>query len=166
MVNFKGALNPYFKVERYIGLRDRAHHNPPERLPENVENAFNEGAACLSIDCYNADATMFRLSLDIATRPLLPEAADTCKPQPNTRQRRDLGLRLPWLFANGMLPVGLEDLARCIREDGNDGAHAGNIDKADAEDILDFTSALLERIYTEPKKLELANERRKARRQS
>jgi hypothetical protein len=84
----------------------------------------------------------------------------------NAKTRRDLGLRLRWLFDNRHLPDGLRDLSTCIREDGNDGAHAGTLTKEDADDLLDFTTALLERIYTEPAKLKLADERRKARREA
>lgn len=73
-------------------------------------------------------------------------------------------MRLPWLFDNRILPSELRDLAGCIKEDGNDGAHAGTLTKADADDLLDFTIALLERVVTEPKRLELAKERRDARR--
>ena len=61
---------------------------------------------------------MFRLCLDLATRPLLPKPDEADKPQPNARQRRDLGLRLPWLFENGLLPRELQELAGCIREKG------------------------------------------------
>ena len=165
LVKYEAALNPYFRIERYISLRDDVYLSPPEHLPENIADAFNEGAACLSIACYNAAATMFRLCLDIATRPLLPDPDDADKPQPNGKQRRDLGLRLPWLFENGLLPIALRDLAQCIREDANDAAHAGNLDKAGAEDVLDFTTVLLERLYTEPERLKLAEERREARRE-
>ncbi len=34
---------------------------------------------------------------------------------------------------------------------------------ADAEDLLDFTSVLLERIYTEPERLKIAQQRREQR---
>ncbi len=85
---------------------------------------------------------------------------------PNSRTRRDLGLRLPWLFDNGLLPTDLRELSTSIREDANDGAHAGTLQKAEAEDLLDFTLALLDRICTEPEKLGLAKERRKVRRQT
>ena len=68
------------------------------------------------------------------------------------------------MFDHKILPVELRELAMCIREDGNDGAHAGTITKADADDLVDFTIALLERLVTEPKRLELAKERRDARR--
>ena len=45
-----------------------------------------------------------------------------------------------------------------------DGAHAGTLTKDDAADLLDFTSRLLDRMYTEPARLKLAEERRDARR--
>jgi Domain of unknown function (DUF4145) len=81
---------------------------------------------------------------------------------PNAKIRRDLGLRLPWLFANGKLPAELHDLSIVIKDDGNDGAHKGTLTKAEAGDLLDFTMALLERLFTEPKKL--ARERQQQRR--
>ena len=106
---------------------------------------------------------MFRLCVDLTTRPMLP-AEDV--EGLNARTRRDLGLRLPWLFANNRLPSGLRELSTAIREDGNDGAHQGTLTKEDAEDLLDFTVALLQRVFTEPKQLELATKRREKRRPS
>jgi hypothetical protein len=164
LVKFPNSLNLHFTVERPITLRDNATAIPPDHLPDEIASAFKEGAACLSIDCYNAAGAMFRLCLDLATRPLLPDSADGTKPQPNPKQRRDLGLRLRWLFEKGLLTREVEPLAKCIREDGNDGAHVGNLSKDDADDILDFTVALLERLYTMPRRLELAEERRTQRR--
>jgi hypothetical protein len=166
LVAYPDALNPHFKIEGFVNLRDNTAQKPPEHLPEDIENAFNEGAACLTIGCNNAAATMFRLCVDLATRPLLPDAADTTKVQPNSKTRRDLGLRLTWMFDNDMLPSALRGLAKCVREDANDGAHVGNLTKEDAEDLLDFTAALLERLITEPRRLELAEERRAMRRTS
>jgi Domain of unknown function (DUF4145) len=165
LMQYKGSLNDLFSVERYISIRDEAHHPPPEFLSDELANAFTEGATCFSVACYNASATMFRLCVDLVTRPLLPDPANAAVAQPNSKQRRDLGLRLPWLFDNKLLDVSLKELAKCIREDGNDGAHAGNLSKEDTEDILDFTTTLLERLVTEPKRLEQAEARRNARRQ-
>jgi hypothetical protein len=108
---------------------------------------------------------MFRLCVDLVTRPLLPDPSNTAVAQPSSKQRRDLGLRLPWLFDNRLLDVSLKELAKCIREDGNDGAHAGNLSREDTEDIMDFTTTLLERLVTEPKRLAQAEVRRNARRQ-
>jgi hypothetical protein len=73
-------------------------------------------------------------------------------------------LRLPWLFNNGKLPESLRKLSTAIKEDGNDGAHQGTLTKEDAEDLLDFTTKLLERVFTEPEQLRIAEERRAQRR--
>jgi hypothetical protein len=43
--------------------------------------------------------------------------------------------------------------------------HAGTLKKEDAQDLLDFATALLERIITEPARLRLAKERREKRRE-
>jgi hypothetical protein len=155
------SLNNFVDIEGHISLKDSASVAPPEFLPKGIEAVFQEGATCLAVGCYNAAGTMFRLCVDLATRSMLP-AED--EPGLNAKTRRDLGLRLPWLFETGRLPTSLKDLSSCIKEDGNDGAHAGTLTEADADDLLDFTSVLLERIYTEPERLRLAKERRDARR--
>ena len=104
---------------------------------------------------------MFRLCIDIVTREMLPEEDAEGL---NARVRRNLGLRLPWLFDHDILPENLRELSTCVREDGNDGAHAGTLTPEDAADLLDFTIMLLERIYTEPERLRLAKARRDERR--
>jgi hypothetical protein len=161
LLKVDGSLNNYVDVKGHISLKDSVSIEPPEYLPKEIEAVFLEGATCLAVDCYNAAGTMFRLCVDKATRAMLP-AEDF--PGLNAKTRRDLGLRLPWLFDNGRLPESLKELSSCIKEDGNDGAHAGNLSEADASDLLDFSIALLERIYTEPERLRLAKERRDARR--
>jgi hypothetical protein len=161
LLNIKGAVNRYIDIEGIITLKDSVKEEPPEFVPENVEAVFREGATCLSLGCFNAAGTMFRLCIDLVTRGLLPEEGEGL----NHRTRRDLGLRLPWLFDNGILPEALRDLSACVREDGNDGAHQGTLTKDDANDLLDFTTILLERIYTEPERLRLAQERRCQRRE-
>ncbi len=165
ILGIAGSLNEICQVDGYVSLRDEASLPPPDHLPNEIKKAFEEGSACYAIKCYNAASTMFRLCLDHASKPLLPDPNDASATQPNSRQRRDLGLRLQWLFDQRILPAELRELAKCVREDGNDGAHAGSLSKEDAEDLLDFTVAFLERLVTEPKRLELAEERRKQRRQ-
>jgi hypothetical protein len=164
ILGYKNALNDFYEVSRYVSLRDEVTMPPPEYLPEDIEAAFQEGAACHAIGCYNAAACMFRLCLDLVSRPLLPQEGDTSIAQPNNFQRRNLGPRLTWLFDQKLLPSDLRELATSVKDDGNDGAHAGSLGKEDAEDLLDFTVALLERLITEPRKVELAEARRQARR--
>jgi hypothetical protein len=105
---------------------------------------------------------MFRLCVDLATQPLLP--SEDAEGGPNKKTRRDLGLRLPWLFQNNKLRADLHELSTVIKDDANDGAHKGTLTENEAKDLLDFTTALLERLYTEPKKIGLAKERRQQRR--
>lgn len=162
LLDLQQALNNYVRVEGYIGIKDFAAVAPPDYCPLTVEAVFREGGTCLGVECFNAAGTMFRLCIDLATRAVLPP--EGAEGGPNAKQRRDLGLRLPWLFDNGVLPEALRELSHCIKEDGNDGAHAGTLKKEDAEDLLEFTTALLERVYTEPEKLRLAQERRNQRR--
>lgn len=150
------SANQCVAVKRFVSVQDQSAVKPPEHLPENIQQIFNEGAACMAIGCNNAAGTMFRLCLDLATKPLLPEEADGL----NNTIRRNLGLRLPWLFDHALLPEALRELSSCIKDDGNDGAHQGTLGEKDAEDILDFTYLFLERMYTEPKRLELAAKRR------
>lgn len=164
LIKYEQALNQFFEIKRYVSIRDNVTLAPPEHLPNEIENAFTEGAACSSTGCYNAAACMYRLCVDLATRPLLPDANNGTEGRPNSKQRRDLGLRLAWLFDNGILPASLRELAKCIREDANDGAHVGSLSKEDDEDLADFTIALLERLITEPMTLQLAEERRAKRR--
>ena len=66
------------------------------------------------------------------------------------------------MYEPNVLPAALQDLAQCVKDDGNDGAHDGALSAVDAEDLQEFTFELLERLYTEPKCLEIAKERRVA----
>ena len=160
LAELPAAVNRVMEVEGYISLKDVASEQPPDHLPKNIEAVFREAAACMSIGCFNAAGTMLRLCIDLATRAMLPEGKVE---DLNAKTRRDLGLRLPWLFDKNKLPESLRELSSCIKDDGNDGAHEGTLSEEDAGDMLDFTYAMLERLYTEPKRIELAKERRAAR---
>ncbi len=156
------GLNQFYDVAGYIGLRDHVSTVPPQYLPKPIEAAFNEAATCVATECWNAAGAMFRLCLDMATKERLP--SDGAADRPDNKTCRDLGLRLPWLFSHGLLPDDLKGLSSCVRQDGNDGAHDGTLAAVDALDLQDFTVELLQRLYTEPKRLELAQARRNERR--
>lgn len=160
--SLNGSVNALVRVQSYISAKDKSPVDPPEHLPEDIHAVFVEGSVCLAVDCSNAAGTMFRLCIDKATRAMLPNEDLNGL---NSKIRRNLGLRLPWLLDKGVLPEALRELSTCIKDDGNDGAHDGSLSKEDAEDLLDFTFALLERLYTEPARLRVANERRIARRE-
>ncbi|CAB3901295.1 DUF4145 domain-containing protein [Achromobacter animicus] len=162
LAKIPNAITKFVQVLGFVSKKDFNVEPPPPHLPELVDEAFREGAACKAIGCSNAAAAMFRLAIDHATVGFLPPADQ--EGGPNARTRRDLGLRMGWLFDNGMLPEALRELSACIREDGNDAVHRGNLTPEDAADIADFAYVLLERLYSEPQKLRLAAERRAARR--
>ncbi len=163
LLNITQTLNNYVNVDGYISLKDKAVTKPPEYIPKEIQSAFNEGATCLSVGCYNASSAMFRLCVDLATKSLLPEDGVN---NLNNKIRRNLGLRLEWLLEHQYLPSSLEDLSLCIKDDGNDGVHMGNLTKEDALDLLEFTYILLDRMYSEPEKLRLAKERKISRRKN
>ncbi len=159
---YKGSVNDAFKTIRPITSRDIGGAPAPELVPEAIAKVFLEGTASYAAGCFNAAGAMFRLVLDITTKSLLP--TDGEEPQPNRDQRMRLAPRLEFLFHTGKLPRNLEPLAECVRQDGNDAAHDGTLTAVEAADLLDFTTALLERVYTEPGRLKAAWDRRDARR--
>ena len=138
-------------------------HPSPEHLPSQIQELFEEASKCLSIGCYNAAGAMFRLCLDITTKDIINKNLDK---SPTAENKKTIHKRLEWIFDQGILPRSLEELSRCIKDDGNDAAHDGNIGQDEAEDLLDFTEILLERIYTEPENIRIAQERRQQRRQA
>lgn len=124
----------------------------PEHVPADVQRVFDEAATCGAIGTWDAAGTMFRKVLDVATRSITPkpDCAEELPP-PNWKTYKDLRLRLDWLFAHGLLSLGLKDLSSCIHEDGNDAAHdADGIRQAEAEDLADFTESVLKTLYTVP----------------
>ena len=69
LVRFEDSLNTYFKSNGYISIKDHSVIVPPEHLTPNIQRAFAEGASCLAINCPNAATTMFRLCVDLVSRP-------------------------------------------------------------------------------------------------
>ena len=133
LLDFEGSLTELVEIQSFISIRNVASMKAPEHVEGELEKAFNEGASCFAIGCYNAAATMFRLCLDRVTRELLPDERDKTAAQPDSNQRYKLGYRLPWLFKENKLPAELEELADCIKEEGNDGAHVGSLSDVDVE---------------------------------
>jgi hypothetical protein len=117
LVGFNGAVNALVRIENFISLKDRAATPPPDHVPKEIQAVFTEGATCLAVRCPNAAASVFRLCIDLATKAMLPKTDDSGL---NSKVRRNLGLRLPWLFDQGLLPEAPRELS-CIKDAGNDG---------------------------------------------
>lgn len=163
LVAFNCGINDFVRIRGVVSIKDNDPRPCPEYLPENIESVFKEGTVCLTTQCYNAAGTMFRLCLDLATKELLPSVDENGL---TSSIRRSLGLRLGWLFKNNCLPPELEELSSAVKDDGNDGAHSGTLTVEEAEDLFEFSTLLLQRLYTHPRKLQLATERREKRRSS
>lgn len=153
-----GTLNGKIKIESVVRPRGSLT-TAPEHTPAAICNIFNEGTECLSIGCWNAAGSMFRKIVDEVSKAALPTEG-----APDRHTRFNLKPRLAWLFQHNLLPKEVQGLAECIREDANDAVHNAPIGKAEADDLLDFTTELLERVYTLPGRLRVAEERRNARR--
>lgn len=139
----------------------------PSYVPLKIQTVFDEATLCFANSCYTASGAMFRLCLDITTKELLKEWLESntdSNNHPNSAQKDKLFNRIEFLIDKCVIPSDLKEYAHHIRLDGNEAAHEGSTEKQDAEDLLDFTELFLERIYTMKKQLELAQERRLARR--
>ena len=151
------------EVREYINITHMKSVPPPDHLPEPILTAFKEAAKTHAIFCWNASGCMFRSCIDLASKDFVIQKT---KRSNATELTLSLKQRLDWLFKNDFLDPGLEDLATCIREDGNDAAHDVTLTEIDSQDLLEFTERLLTTVYTEPKKLAIAKDRRRDRRQS
>ena len=155
--NLNSENNQYY-VDGYINISHTSPFPPPEHLPDEVNKVFIEATRCHAIGCWNAAGAMFRSTIDVATKELLIRNEHT------QEIKYFLAKRLAWLFEKGYIPMDLKELSNCIREDGNHAVHEVSLTKIDAEDLLEFTTELLERIYTQPKKLQSRIESRNIRR--
>ena len=150
LMNYGRALSNIMEITGYVNTRNMASRPAPEDTPEGIKDVFREGAESVTGNCPNAAVAMFRLCLDLATKPLHAE--------------KNLKRRLDRLFESNKLPEDLKELSHCIREDGNAGVHDGIITLNDANDIMDFCDILLTKLYTEPAKIKAAQKRQEERR--
>ena len=160
LVRSNNNLNDEYFVVRHIDISDTNSAAPPEHLPKQINDVFMEAARCHSIGCWNAAGAMFRASVDIATKDILPTKG------PKEIHRKYLARRLEWLFHEKKIPENLRELSTCIREDGNDAVHDASLTEADANDLLEFADALLTSIYTQPEQIKLKLKEREKRREN
>lgn len=153
-------VSVFFRFGGYVNLADVSAKPAPADLPPDITTIFEEASRCLAVNCPNASSAMFRLCLDIATKSLLPDDAEPL----DKHTRRNLAPRLRWLFENAVLPSDLKSLSAAVKDNGDEGVHEGSMSQLDAEDIYDFAFALLDRLYSEPARIEAAAKRRAARR--
>ncbi len=165
-MSLKGKFaNLAFSLERWV-FEVPNRRKAPAHVPSDVVRIFDEGATCAAIQAWDAAGTMFRKTLDVATRSITPTPESETEPRPsNWKAYKDLRLRLDWLFQKGLLSPALKELSSCIHEDGNDAAHdPAGISEPEAQDLGDFCERVLECLYTVPGQIEENRSRRDERR--
>jgi len=120
-------------------------------LPAPLKAAYEEAAACFKSKAYTATAIMCRKTLE-----------GICVEHGATG--RTLVASLKELKDKGVIENRLYEWADALRISGNEAAHDVNvtISAADAKDIVEFTNALLEYVFTFRDKFEAFKKRRLA----
>ena len=118
-------------------------------VPKLIREAYKEAAACFRSKAFTASAIMCRKALE----GLCVE---------HGVKERGLAASLKKLKQNGVIEARLFEWAEALRILGNEAAHgvSTSISRQDALDILEFTEALVEYVFTYRDKFELFKKRR------
>lgn len=130
-------------------LHPPQHEVLSSTLPAPIRAAFDEASTCLRAKAHTATAIMCRKTLEgICSTHGIAE--------------RNLAESLKKLRDSGVIDARLFEWADALRLFGNDAAHEVNvtISGSDARDILDFTRALVEYVYTFRERFEDFKKRR------
>lgn len=112
-------------------------------VPKSIRSAFDEATVCFKAKAYTASAIMCRKTLE----GLCAE---------HHISGRNLSDSLKKLKENGTIEARLFEWAEALRTLGNEAAHgvSTTISRQDASDILEFTEALAEYVFTYRDKFE------------
>lgn len=141
------------------GWDDPARLFPPRddllswAIPEKIRNAYIEAARCFNGKAFTASAIMCRKTLEGVCRQHGVSA-------------NNLKTALAKLKETGVIEGRLFEWADELRLAGNEAAHDVNVEvqSRDAGDIVEFTKALLEYVYTFREKFEEFKQRRSKKR--
>lgn len=131
----------------------RVYPAPDRRLgfavPRTIRAAFDEATVCFKAKAYTASAIMCRKTLE----GLCAE---------HEIKGRNLSDSLKKLKESGVIEERLFEWAEALRTLGNEAAHgvSSTISRQDASDILEFTEALAEYVFTYRDKFERFKERK------
>jgi hypothetical protein len=118
-------------------------------IPSPISSAYYEARNCFRAKCYTATAIMCRKTLE----GIAEEHKITA---------RNLASALKEMRDKGIIESRLYEWADALRISGNEAAHGVNvsISQQDAKDILEFTNALLEYVFTFQDRFEQFKKRR------
>lgn len=120
----------------------------PESVPESVKRSFVQGLDNARRGNSDAAASMFRKSIDAATRDLDPSLAG-----------KMLAKRIDLLEQAGKLTADLKEWAHLIRLDGNQGAHDDEeLSREEIKQLEEFTRLFLIYTFTLPAQVQARKE--------
>jgi hypothetical protein len=126
---------------------------PPDRrasyaLPEKLRNTFNEAIACMKANCQTASIIMCRKTLEGICHHFLGSF-------------KNLQSGLQALKDKGIIEAKIYDWSEYLRKNGNLAVHEANseLTEWDAEDVLDFTEAILDYVFVLHERFEGFKER-------
>ena len=124
-------------------------------MPKPIQSAFSEALQCFKTGSFTAAAIMCRKTLEGVCVDFGQTAGS-------------LAARLKALKDNGRIEARLYDWADALRLSGNDAAHDVNVtvSKEDARDMIEFTFALTEYLFTYRRRFEEYAKRRGAKKPS
>ena len=111
-------------------------------IPIEIRENLIEAKSCAAVNAYRASFVMCRRALQMACIDKGASASDNLVAQIN------------YLKTAAVITADLHEWATVVRWVGNDGAHPGGaeIDKEDAENMLDLTEQFLHVLYVAPAK--------------
>jgi hypothetical protein len=124
-----------------------------DALPKPLRAAFDEARACFRAKAYTAAAIMCRKALE-----------GIC--HAHGISERNLKSSIAKLKEKGVIEQRLFEWADALRDSGNEAAHDLNVTVGpqDASDMVEFTHALIEYVFTFQERFESFKQRRAARR--
>lgn len=121
-------------------------------VPQTIREGFQEARDCFRSHAHTATALMCRRTLEAIARD-------------HAVEERTLAVSLKAMRDRGVIENRLYDWAEALRLVGNEAAH--QVDRSvggqDAQDVLEFTNALLEYLYTFRDRFDAFQKRRKER---
>ncbi|MCX2696697.1 DUF4145 domain-containing protein [Ochrobactrum chromiisoli] len=121
-----------------------------EYIPKRIAGLFREANECRQMTWYEAAGSMYRKTLDVATKHIFSHDPRLAEKNPANALRS----RIKAMGEMGILEHDIVELADIVALDGNDAVHDEDpYTKEEAEALEDLTLDLLDRLFVRPAKI-------------
>lgn len=121
-----------------------------EHVPARIAGLFREANECRQMTWYEAAGSMYRKTLDVATKHIFTHDPRLSDKKPANALRS----RIKAMGEMGILEHDIVELADIVALDGNDAVHDEDpYTKEEAEALEDLTFDLLDRLFVRPAKI-------------